>query len=310
LYIQIFIINQQSFFMNYVITGGAGNISKPLALALLAAGHQVTVIGRTEKNLDSLTAAGAKAAIGSVEDAGFLAQAFAGADAVYTMVPPNHNPIAWKNWIGSIGEHYAAAIRANKIKYVVNLSSVGADLPDGCGPVSGLHKAELALNTLVDTAILHLRPSYFYPNLLANIGLIKAAGIMGSNFELPEGRFPIVAPSDIAAVAADALQHLHFSGHTVQYIASDETGTAEIAAVIGKAIDKPELPWVKFTDEQSYQGMLQAGLSEEVVRNYVEMGAALQNGSMLADYWKHRPAQLGKVKLADFAKTFAAAYQS
>lgn len=296
--------------MNYVITGGAGNISKPLASALLSAGHQVTVIGRSAANLEPLKAAGAKTAIGSIEDPAFLAQAFAGADAVYTMVPPNHNPTNWKNWIGSIGVHYAAAIRVNKIRFVVNLSSVGADLPDGCGPVSGLYKVEQSLNSLADTAVLHLRPSYFYPNLLANIGLIKTAGIMGSNFEVPDGRFPIVAPSDIAAVAAEALLQLNFSGHTVQYIASDETGTTAISTAIGKAIDKPELTWVKFTDEQSYQGMLQAGLSEEVVRNYVEMGAAIQNGSMLADYWKHRPAQLGKVKLADFAKAFATAYQS
>ncbi len=226
------------------------------------------------------------------------------------MVPPHSNPVKWKNWIGSIGENYAAAIRANKIQYVVNLSSVGADLPDGCGPVSGLHKVEQALNSLQQSAVLHLRPSYFYPNLLANIGLIKTAGIMGSNFEVPDGRFPIVAPSDIAAVAAEALLQLKFSGHSVQYIASDETGTAAIAAAIGKAIDKPELAWVKFSDEQSYQGMIQAGLSEELVRNYVEMGAAIQNGSMLADYWQHRPATLGQVKLADFAKTFAIIYHS
>ncbi len=40
--------------MNYVITGGAGHISKPLAEALLAAGHQVTVIGRNAANLQEL----------------------------------------------------------------------------------------------------------------------------------------------------------------------------------------------------------------------------------------------------------------
>ena len=65
--------------MKYVITGGAGNISKPLALQLLTAGHAVTVIGRSEGNLKELTDAGAKAAIGSVEDLAFLTAAFFGA---------------------------------------------------------------------------------------------------------------------------------------------------------------------------------------------------------------------------------------
>jgi uncharacterized protein YbjT (DUF2867 family) len=295
--------------MKYVITGGAGNISKPLAISLLKAGHQVTVIGRNAANLAELTALGASTQIGSVEDRDFLTRAFAGADAVYTMVPPNHDPVDWKNWIGSIGENYAAAISANGIKHVVNLSSEGADLPDGCGPVSGLYKVEQALNKLTGTAILHLRPAYFYQNLFANLGLIKSLGIMGSNFEVSDNKFPIVDPSDIAAVAADALLNLDFTGHTVRYIASDEVSTAGIAATIGAAIGKPELNWVKFTDEQSLDGMRQAGLPEEIAVNYTEMGAALDNGSMTADYWKNRPS-LGKIKLADFAKQFAAAYTS
>lgn len=296
--------------MNYTITGGAGNISAPLATALLKAGHQVTIVTRNEANVSSLTSLGAKAAVGSVEDRAFLTSAFAGADAVYTMVPPNHNPTQWKQWIGSIGENYAAAIRANGIKHVVNLSSVGADLPDGCGPVSGLYKVEQALNQLKDTAILHLRPSYFYQNLLANVGLIKTAGIMGSNFSLGEREFPIVDPSDIAALAAEALLSLNFTGHTSVYIASDEVSTSQIASTIGAALGKPELNWVVFTDEQALGGMRQAGLAEELAKNYTEMGAALNNGTMLADYFRHRPSVSGKVKLTDFAKTFAAIYNS
>ena len=50
--------------MKYVITGAAGNISKPLADKLLKAGHEVTVISRQEKNIESLISQGAQAAIG------------------------------------------------------------------------------------------------------------------------------------------------------------------------------------------------------------------------------------------------------
>src|SRR5450432_55346 len=124
--------------MKYTITGGAGHISKPLVEKLLAAGHQVTVIGRNAANLKTLTDKGARAAIGSVEDTGFLTGAFAGADAIYTMIPPIHETTDWKGYIGSVGKNYAAALRANKTGYVVNLSSFGAHAPDGCGPVSGL----------------------------------------------------------------------------------------------------------------------------------------------------------------------------
>src|SRR5689334_18963560 len=99
--------------MKYVITGGAGNISKPLAETLLAAGHQVTVVGRNAENLKPLTDKGASAAIGSVEDVDFLTKTFTGADAVYTMVPPTMSAADWKGYIGQIGQNYAAAISAS-----------------------------------------------------------------------------------------------------------------------------------------------------------------------------------------------------
>jgi len=295
--------------MKYTLTGGAGHITKPVALHLLKAGHQVTVIGRSEANLKDLTDAGAAAAIGSIEDVAFLTKAFTGADAVYTMVPPKWDAADWKSYIGGIGKNYADAIKAAGVKHVVNLSSVGAHMPDGCGPVSGLHRVENELNKLENVAIKHLRPSYFYQNLLANVGLVKQAGIIGGNFGEPGTTFVIVHPADIAAVAAEELLGLAFTGHSVRYIASDEVAPQTIASTLGAAIGKPELPWVVFPDDQAYQGMIGAGLSEEVARNYVEMGAALRSGAMSDDYFKHKPT-LGKVKIADFAKEFAAVYNA
>lgn len=296
--------------MKYVITGSTGHISKPIAQALVNAGHDVTIITSKQENAAAIEALGAKPAIGSVEDVDFLTTTFSGADAVYTMVPPNFGASQWKQWIGSIGKNYANAIKATGIKYVVNLSSVGAHRENGVGPVSGLHLAEEALNTLTDVNIKHLRPAYFYQNLFSNIGLIKHAGIIGSNFNVMDNKFGIVDPADIAAVAIETLLQLNFTGHTVRYIASDEVSTNAIASEIGKAIGKPELAWVPFSNEQAYDGMKQAGLPEEITKNYVEMGDAINSGIMYEDYWKNHPATLGNTKLADFAKVFAAAYSA
>lgn len=293
--------------MKYVITGGAGHIAKPLTETLLAAGHQVTVIGRNAENLKELVSKGATAAIGSIEDVAFLTSTFEGANAVFTMIPPHFATNDMKGSIEQSGKSYTAALKASKVPYVVNLSSIGAHLPDGVGPVSGIHRVEVAMAALTDTHIVHLRPAYFYYNLFANLGLIKQIGIMGSNFALPAGKFPIVDPTDIAAVAAEELQALNFKGHSVRYVASDETGTDEVASLIGQAIGKPTLQWTKFPDDQAKAGMLQAGLNENVSDNYVEMGNALDTGIMSEDYWKHKPS-LGKVKIEDFAKTFAQAY--
>ena len=296
--------------MKYVIVGGAGHTSKPIAEALLQAGHDVTVIGRNAANLKPLTDAGAKAAIGSIEDMGFLKSAFTGADAVYTMVPPKMDAPDWKAYIAQIGKNYAGAIKAAGVKYVVNLSSVGAHLPEGCGPVSGLYHVEQALNALADVKVLHLRPAYFYYNFLNNAGMAKHMGIIGSNFGGDDRKQPLVHTADISRVAADALLHLNFNGHSIRYIVSDERTTAEIAQILGAAIGKPELPWVYFTDAQAVDGMKQAGLTEEVATNYAEMGASMQTGVMAEDYWKHHPAQLEPTKLEAFAPQFATAYQA
>lgn len=133
---------------------------------------------------------------------------------------------------------------------------------------------------------------------------------MGANFDLSDKTFTIVDPSDIATVAIQALLQLDFKGHSVQYIASDEVSTGEIAATLGSAINKPGLKWVLFTDEQALQGGIQAGLPEEVAKNYVEMNHALHTGAMSEDYWKNHTPVSGKIKLVDFAKNFAAVYNN
>ena len=296
--------------MKYVITGGAGNISKPLTEKLLKAGHSVTVIGRNAEHLNPLTALGATAAIGSFEDVEFLKKTFIGADAVYTMTATHFGVTDLKGFIEKIGKNYAQAIKTANIKYVVNLSSVGADVPDGCGPVSGLYRLEQEFAKLKNVNILHLRPCYFYNNFFGSISMIKFMNMLGANFGGKNFTMALAHPDDIAEVAFEELHELKFRDHSVKYIASDERSTDDIAKVLGTAIDKPELSWVVFTDEEAKQGMVQAGFPEEFARNYTEMGHALQSGFMMADYWENHPLSLGKVKLEDFAKVFATVYNN
>lgn len=296
--------------MKYVITGSLGHISKPLTIELVKAGHDVTVISSNQDRIKEIESLGARAAIGSVEDVDFLQKTFAGADAAYTMVPPNFAAANIKDHIAQVDKNFAAAIKGSTVKYIVNLSSIGAHLPAGVGPVSGLYRGEQALNVLDTVNIKHLRPGYFYLNLFSNIGLIKNMGIMGSNFHVTNNKFALSDPADIAAAAAEELLKLNFTGHSVRYLASDEVSTDSIASTIGTAVGKKDLPWVSFTDEQALNGMLQAGLPLEIANNYVEMGQSINSGVMYEDYWKHRPATLGNVKLGDFAKTFAAAYKA
>lgn len=295
--------------MKYVLTGSIGRISKPVAEKLIAAGNQVSIITSNKSNTAAIEALGASGLTGSVEDAVFLQKAFAGADAVYLMIPPNWSVTNWLSYQKQVAHHYIDAIKANGIKKVVVLSSVGAHMIKGAGPVDGLAYLEQQLNALPGTDALYLRPSYFYYNLFSMIPLIKQTAVMGSN-QPASHKLVLTHTSDIADVAADALLSLSFTGKSVRYIASDEKTWTEITEALGNAIGKAYLPWVEFTDEQSMAGMLKAGLSNTIAEGYTTMGKALRSGEMEADYWKNRSGQLGKVKLNDFVKEFAITYNN
>jgi len=296
--------------MKYVITGSLGHIGKPLADALIKALNDVTVITSKPQHASTIEVLGAKAAVGSVDDVSFLIETFTRADAVYTMVPTKFDALDVKQWHEQMGKNYAQAIKESSVKYVVNLSSIGAHMAEGAGPVTGLFRTEAALNTLSNVNIVHLRPAYFYHNLLANIGLIKNMNIMGANFEVTDKKFGIAHPDDIAAAAAEELMPLNFKGHTIRYIASDDVSTDEIAKTLGGEVGKPNLKWVVFSYEQALQGMMSAGLPEEIAKNLIEMGTAINSGAMYSDYWQNHPKTLGKIKLEDFAKEFATAYNA
>lgn len=293
--------------MNYVITGGAGNISKPIVEGLLAKKQNVTVVSRNKENISSLIEAGAKEAIGSVEEQSFVTTAFAGADAVYLIIPPNFAATDWFAYQQKVADNYVQAIQQNGIKKVVVLSSIGAHMRKGAGPVDALGYLEAELEKLEEVDALFLRPSYFMYNLFNMIPLIKNMNIMGSNFGNTDEKLALVHTKDIAEVAVEALLALSFSGKAIRYIAGDEKHPTEIAALLSEAIGKPGIPWVPFTDEQSLQGMLGAGLAATFAEGYTTLGTAIRSGEMQRDYFEKRTT-LTKTKLRDFLPEFAAVY--
>src|ERR1700760_310136 len=202
--------------MKITITGSLGNISKPLAKQLIAAGHQVTIISSKADKTAEIEALGATAAIGLVSDAAFLTKAFTGADVVYTMVPPNYGATDYRKYVGDTAKTYAEAIQKASTKRVVNLSSIGADLDGGTGQISGNHDAEIILNELENVSVKHIRAPFFYTNFYNNIDMIRHQGFIGSNYS-NNTRLVMVHPEDIAAAIAEEIQK-PFSGKSVRYL--------------------------------------------------------------------------------------------
>ncbi|MBS1521621.1 MAG: NAD(P)H-binding protein [Bacteroidetes bacterium] len=288
--------------MKIIVTGSLGNISKPLAKQLVANDHDVTIVSSDANKVNEIEALDAKAAIGSIADVDFLAQTFAGADTVYTMIPPNFAATNYRKYVGDSGKTYAEAIKKAGVKRIVNLSSIGADIDGGTGQISGVHDAEIELNKLEGVAIKHVRAGFFYTNFYNNIPMINQ-GFMGSNYN-SQTRLVMTHPRDIANIVAEELQN-SFSGKSIRYAVSDDRTFDEIVKVLGAAVGKPDLKWVEFTDEQSYDGMLKGGLSPELARNFTEMGTAIRSAILWRDFDATGGVISGKIRLEEFAKELA-----
>ena len=297
--------------MKIIVTGSLGNISKPLTEGLVQKGHAVTVISSKAEKQKEIEALGATAAIGSLEDAGFLTATFSGADAVYCMVPPNNyfDPnFDLMAFYQKLGNNYAEAIRQSGVKRVVNLSTFGAHLDKGNGILLGAHQVEQILNGLPEEiSITHMRPTSFYYNLLSYAPMIKSARIIAANYGAADV-IPWVSPIDIAAAVAEELE-IPFTGRKIRYVASEELTGNETAQILGEAIGKPDLKWVLISDEEAEKGLLGVGISPKIAAGLTEMYAGLHSGLIAEDYNRHKPTEMGKVKLKDFVQGVAAAFK-
>lgn len=295
--------------MKIVLTGSLGHIGKPLAQTLVKAGHHLTVISHNLEKKKDIEALGAKAAIGSINDLPFLIKAFTGADLVYTMLPPGNfiDPeLDLMTCYRTQCDNYLAAIRETGVKRIVHLSSIGADLEKGSGLLRFHYDAERSLDQLQDVSITFMRPAGFYYNLYGFVNMIKKEGYIATHFG-EEDPVVWVSPIDIAAAVAEEI--LAAPVHRkVRYVASEELTCNETARILGEAIGKPDLKWKIISPEEMQKGLEASGIRPAIAKGLTEMYSGMHAGLVQADYFRNRPASLGKVKLKDFAKEFATVF--
>ncbi len=264
----------------FVVTGASGNIGRRLSELLLKGHRRVRVVARRETHLRTLAERGAEALTGDIADADFARRAFAGAHAAFTMLPPvmaEHDLRADQN---RISEAIAFGLREARVPFVVNLSSIGAEVAYGTGPIAGLHDHEERLDRLDDTHVVHLRPTFFMENHLHAIGAILHGGVYPSTLrgDLP---LPMIATRDIADEAARLLAGLEFEGKSTHSLLGARDYTLqETAQVLGAAIGKPELRYVQVADEQAHQAMVAQGMPAHLTDKMLEMYRAWNSGKI------------------------------
>jgi uncharacterized protein YbjT (DUF2867 family) len=292
----------------FVVTGASGNIGRRLTELLLEGHRRVRVVARREEHLRAFAEHGAEALTGDLADANFVRRAFEGAHAAFTMVPPVMADHDLRGAQNRISEAIAYGLRGARVPYVVNLSSIGAEVPYGTGPIAGLHDHEERLDRLDDTHIVHLRPTFFMENHLHAIGAILHAGIYPNTLrgDLP---LPMIATRDVAEEAARLLAGLEFEGKSTQGLLGARDYTLqESARILGAAIGKPELPYVQVADEQAHQAMVAQGLPAHLADMMLEMHRAWNSGKIRSEE-PRLPENTTLTTLEDWAPHFAGVYR-
>jgi len=254
-----------------VLTGATGRTGRVAAEALRAKGEKVRVVGRDAKKLSPLATLGAEVFVGNVEDVSSMTEAFKGASAVYLVLPEDISQEDLRAHQERVSDSYAAAITNAHVRFVVNLSSIGAQHAKNTGPIVGLHNQEQKLNRIAGLNILHLRAAYFMENLFMSIAPVRSTGALpgGLRAEVP---MPWIATQDIGAYAATRLAARDFSGSSIQELHGQrDISMKEAASIVGHSIGKADLEYLQMPSMILELALLKTGLPKKTAELIIEM---------------------------------------
>jgi uncharacterized protein YbjT (DUF2867 family) len=291
--------------MKIVITTPTGHIGNKLANILLDRKSDVTLIARHPEKVQDLARRGAKLISGEHSDPGVVEQAVRGADALFWLTPgemTSHDPLGTARRMAEAG---ASVIRKHPDLHVVQLSSAGAFLPSGTGPIVGLYETEEKFRA-AGRNIVSLRPNEFMENIFFSLPTIIGQGSIYTSIA-GSVKAPFIATQDIAEIAAEFLLKPIDGHHMIDIVGPQEISFDEWARIAGQAIGKP-IRLVNVPGDKLKAAMSQGGMSPEMAALMVEMEEA---APQILGQFKGDQKRTGKVTFPQFARdVFAPAYKN
>lgn len=287
--------------MRIAITAPTGNVGAPLVARLLeaGAGEDLVLLARHPAKLAGAAARGATVRTGSLEDAGFVVDATEGADVLFWLTPPNYAAPDLRAHYNALGRNAVRAVEAHRIPRVVHLSSIGAQLERGTGPIVGLHDVEALLDAACPN-VTHLRPAAFFQNFLWQVPSMRG---MGAIFMPVAGgaRGAMVDTRDVAAAAAQRLLDGGWSGRSTRGLHGPaDVSYDEAAAVISSATGR-RVAHVQVPPEQAREALLGLGMSPGAAEAMLELYRGIDDGTIVAE--EPRSAETTTpTPFADFAR--------
>ncbi len=260
----------------FVIAGVTGHVGSAAAEVLLGKGHKIKVIVRDKNKGDKWAQRGAEVAVGNLDDQAFLTQALKGAQGAFLLLPPNFASVDILADQKKLGATIAAAVKSSQIPHVAMLSSIGADLAEGTGPIKGLYHLENSLRAS-GAKITAIRAGYFMENVAQGIGAAKAAGIYPNMLPSQDIVMQMVATKDIGQLVAESL----LAGPKSEIV--DLTGPGytvkQLAEKVGKALKKT-IPIIDIPQAGWLDALVNAGVPKPWAEQYVEMYQGMLTGKV------------------------------
>ena len=255
-----------------VITTPTGRIGREVVENVLQSGTAVRVIVRDPARLPPHVRDRVEVVPGSHSDVDVLMKAFAGADSVFWLIPPNPRAESVQEHVLDFVRPLCAAVNRQGIARVVAVSTLGRGITRNAGQVS----ATYAMDDLIESTGVHYRslcPPTFMENLL---GQAETIGGQGAFFSPMPGdrRFPTCAVRDIAAAAARVLLDRSWTGQeSVPIVGPDDLSSDEMAQIMTEVLQRP-VRFQQVSGEAFEETLVRAGMSEAWAQGMVSIQTA------------------------------------
>lgn len=261
-----------------VLTTPTGQIGRLTLARLLDADAPVRVIARDPDRLPAGVRDRVEVVAGSHGDAEVVAKAFAGADTLFWLPPPNPTAPTLDAAFVDFSRAAAVALRDAAIERVVAVSALGrgTSLAHHAGHVT----ASLAMDDLLaatGVAYRALTMPSFMDNLLRQT---EPLGAQGTFFTPNDGTHaaPTCAVTDIAEVAARLLLDTTWTGvDEVPVLGPEDLSYDDMARIMSEVLDRP-IRHTSLPPAQFKSFMTATGMSDAMAQGLVDMARAKDSG--------------------------------
>lgn len=259
----------------FAVAGATGRVGSAATAALLDAGADARVLARDPGRAAGWARRGAEVVRADLADRPGLTATFTGADGAFVLLPFDLTAPDLDAYARTLTAAVAGAVRDSGVPHVVVLSSGGADLPSGTGPIAGLHHLEEALRA-TGAVVTAVRPGHFQEKVADVVDLARTTGtypVLAASADVPH---PLVATRDVGTAVAAALLAPPARDEVLDVLGPAAT-EREVAAVLGAALGR-DLDVVVVPEDAWAATLVEAGLPPHAAASVAELYRADDHG--------------------------------